>query len=98
MNALSPVNNLFNPAVVSNLPNRTKGAIRRDGGEIIRNALLSMMYEQARATLTDTALQNVGALSALEEHLCRVAPNGAGRFHAIVDAYTLGAVQKIARW
>jgi hypothetical protein len=101
INQINPiVSSLFSPAVVSTLPlsNRTKAAIRRDGGEIIKDAVLSMMYEQARATLTNTALQNVGALSALEDHLRNVSPSGAGRYKALVDAYALGAMRRIARW
>jgi hypothetical protein len=54
--------------------------------------------EQIRALIANTALQNVGALTALEEHLIRIAPLGAARYEAIVDAYALGAAQTVARW
>lgn len=54
--------------------------------------------EQVRALLTNDALMNVGALSALEGHLIQIAPTGAPRYKHIVDAYTLGAAQTIARW
>jgi hypothetical protein len=59
---------------------------------------MSVMYEQARAMLTNTALQNVAALSTLEEHLSRVAPSGAGRYKALIDSCALGAMRRIARW
>jgi hypothetical protein len=54
--------------------------------------------EQVRSLLASTALQNVGTLSALEEHLIQIAPLGAVRYQQIVDAYTLGAAQTIVRW
>ncbi len=54
--------------------------------------------EDIRAAITSAALQNVGALSALEQHLIEVAPMGAERYRHIVDAYTMGAAQTIARW
>jgi hypothetical protein len=97
INQINPiVSSLFSPAVVSTLPlsNRTKAAIRRDSGEIIR----SMVYEQACATLTNTALQNVGTLSALGEYLGSVAPSGGQRYKSLIDVYTLGAMRRIARW
>ena len=61
-------------------------------------ALVADVKEQGRALLTNTALQNVGALSALEAHLIQVAPLGEARYKHIVDAYAMGAAQAIARW
>ncbi|HWH25144.1 MAG TPA: hypothetical protein VNT53_00660 [Pseudolysinimonas sp.] len=54
--------------------------------------------EQGRALLTNTALQNVGALSALEQHLIQVAPLGEARYKHIVDAYAMGAARSISGW
>jgi hypothetical protein len=65
---------------------------------VVAQGLATNSREQVRAMMTHTALQNVGALTALEEHLIKVAPLGAGRYEAIVDAYALGAAQTIARW
>lgn len=98
MNELSLMNDIFNPEAVDNLPTRNKLAIRRDGGQAIATAMVSVIHEQGRAALTNTALENIGALSALEEHLCQVAPCGSERYRHIVNAYTVGAVKKIARW
>jgi hypothetical protein len=67
-------------------------------GQIVKATLVATVHEQGRAMLTNTALENVGALSALEAHLTQVAPQGAERYRHIVDAYALGAAQKIARW
>jgi hypothetical protein len=73
-------------------------AVKREGSEIIKNAIVANVHEQCRALLTKTALDNVGALSALESHLTKVAPYGMYRYKEIVDAYALGAAQKIMRW
>ena len=56
------------------------------------------MWEQGRAILASTALENAGALSALESHLCQVAPSGAHRYRAIADAYTAAVCQTILDW
>jgi len=56
------------------------------------------IYEQGRALLASTALENVGALSAMEGYLCQVAPSGAHRYRAIADAYTAAVCQTIMDW
>jgi hypothetical protein len=61
-------------------------------------ALVAGSREQARALLTNAALENVAALSALEQHLIQIAPLGEARYKHIVDAYTLGATQTIQQW
>ena len=74
---------------------------RQTGREIERvqaQALVADTREQGRALLTNTALQNVGALTALEQHLIQVAPLGEARYKHIVDAYAMGAAQAISRW
>ena len=65
---------------------------------IVTQGLATNSREQVRALLTHTALQNVGALTALEEHLLKTCPLAAGRLESLVDAYALGAAQTIARW
>ena len=70
----------------------------REIERVVTQGLVTNTREQVRALLTNTALQNVGALSALEEHLIQIAPMGAARYEHIVDAYALGAAQTIARW
>ena len=64
-------------------------AVKREGSEIIKNAIVANVHEQCRALLTKTAL---------ESHLTKVAPYGMYRYKEIVDAYALGAAQKIMRW
>ena len=56
------------------------------------------LTEDGRAFVTHTALEHVGALTALEQHLITVAPLGEARYREIVDSYTLGASAAIRRW
>jgi len=95
---LAPLGGAFSP---SGLAQMSGSAQRQAGREIERvqaQALVADVREQGRALLTNTALQNVGALSALEAHLIQVAPLGEARYRAIVDSYALGATAAIARW
>ncbi len=71
---------------------------KRELERVVTQGLVVNTREQVRAVLTNTALQNAGALSELEGHLCQIAPSGAARYRHIVDAYALGAAQTIARW
>jgi hypothetical protein len=66
--------------------------------KVVATGLVANTREQARSLLAHTALLNAGALSAMQEHLTMIAPTGANRYSAIVDAYCLGAAQAIARW
>lgn len=88
----------FSPQSLSEM----SGSMQRQTGREIERmqsqALVADVREQGRALLTNTALQNVGALSALEQHLIQVAPLGEARYKHIVDAYAMGAAQAIARW
>lgn len=95
---LTPLGGAFSP---NGLAQMSGNAQRQTGREIERvqaQVLVADVKEQGRALLTNTALQNVGALSALEAHLIQVAPLGEARYKHIVDAYAMGAAQAIARW
>jgi hypothetical protein len=95
---LAPLGGAFSS---NGLAQMSGSAQRQTGREIERvqaQALVADVKEQGRALLTNTALQNVGALSALESHLIQVAPLGEARYKHIVDAYAMGAAQAIARW
>ncbi|NQX29532.1 hypothetical protein HQQ81_19485 [Microbacteriaceae bacterium VKM Ac-2854] len=95
---LSPAGGAFGS---SGLAQISAGIQRQIGREVERmqgRALVADVKEQGRALLTNTALQNVGALSALEAHLIQVAPLGEARYKHIVDAYAMGAAQAIASW
>jgi hypothetical protein len=78
------------------------GSMQRQAGREIERvqaqALIADTREQGRALLANTALQNVGSLTALEQHLIQVAPLGEARYKHIVDAYAMGAANAISRW
>ena len=95
---LAPLGGAFS----SNGLAQISGSMQRQAGREIEKvqaqALIADTREQGRALLTNTALQNVGALSALEQHLIQVAPIGEARYKHIVDSYAMGAAQAIQRW
>jgi predicted mannosyl-3-phosphoglycerate phosphatase (HAD superfamily) len=93
-NELTSLTETFSPQITGKFMSKIKLAAQREGSEVI----IANMHEQGRALLTKTALDNLGALSALEAHLTVMAPYGQERYKQIVDAYTLGAAQKIWRW
>lgn len=71
---------------------------RREVEGVQARAIVAKLTEDGRAFLTHTALEHVGALTALEQHLITVAPLGEARYREIVDSYTLGAAAAIRRW
>jgi hypothetical protein len=95
---LSSTNQSITPQTLGKLPTMTKLALQREGGEVIKDVIVANLHEQGRALLANTALENLGSLSALEAHLTQIAPHGEERYRHIVDAFALGAAQKIARW
>lgn len=71
---------------------------RREVEQVQARAIVAKLTEDGRAFLTHTALEHVGALTALEQHLITIAPLGEARYREIVDSYTLGASAAIRRW
>lgn len=71
---------------------------RREVERVVAQTLIADAREQGRALIANTALENAGALSALEAHLITIAPLGEDRYKHIVDAYAMGAARAIARW
>ncbi len=96
-NELSSLPETFNPQTTG-LMGKLKWAVQRESSEVVKKVIVANMHEQGRALLAKTALDNLGALSALEAHLTQIAPYGEERYRQIVDAYALGAAQKIWRW
>lgn len=95
---LAPLGGAFGTQALAQM---SGGMQRQAGREIERvqaQALVADTREQGRALLTNTALNNVGALSALEQHLIQVAPLGEARYKHIVDSYAMGAASAISRW
>jgi len=81
---------------------RMSGSMQRQAGREIERvqaqAIVANVREEGRALLANTALNNVGALTALEQHLLQVAPLGEARYKHIVDAYAMGAASAVSRW
>ena len=71
---------------------------RREVERVQSRGIVAKLTEDGRAFVTHTALEHVGALTALEQHLITVAPLGEARYREIVDSYTLGASAAIRRW
>lgn len=71
---------------------------RREVERVQSRAVIAKLTEDGRALLSNVALEHVGALTAMEQHLITVAPLGEARYREIVDSYTLGAAAAIRRW
>lgn len=71
---------------------------RREVERVQSRAFVAKLTDDGRAFLTHSALEHVGALTALEQHLISIAPLGEARYREIVDSYTLGASAAIRRW
>ena len=67
-------------------------------GNFTQALAVTNLHEQGRALLASTALENVGALSAMEGYLSEIAPSGAHRYRAIADAYTAAVCRTIMDW
>jgi hypothetical protein len=93
-----PIKSALNDPSFTQLNGLAKWQAKQATSEMVKSTLVATLHEQGRGVLTNTALENVGALSALEAHLIEIAPQGAERYRHIVDAYALSAAQKIARW
>lgn len=95
---LAPLGGAFSQQGLAQMSGSTQRQTGREIERVQAQALIADTREQGRALLTNTALQNVGALTALEQHLIQVAPLGEARYKHIVDAYAMGAAQAISRW
>lgn len=95
---LAPLGGAFGQQSLANMSGGAQRQTAREVERVVGKAIVTDTHEQGRALLTNSALQNVGALSALEAHLLQVAPLGEARYKHIVDAYAMGAAQAISRW
>lgn len=68
------------------------------GGSMTSRMTAEMMHEQCRLILAKGAMENVAALSALEQHLYTVAPLGEERYKTIADLYAISAGIRVGRW
>ena len=88
----------MSPQGLSSLSLGIQRQTRREVERVQSRAIVAKLTEDGRAFVTHTALEHVGALTALEQHLIMVAPLGEARYREIVDSYTLGASAAIRRW
>tara|TARA_R110000868_G_C10971200_1_gene769994 strand:+ start:11754 stop:12113 length:360 start_codon:yes stop_codon:yes gene_type:complete len=95
---LAPLGGAFSSNGLAQMSGSMQRQTGREVERVQAQAVVAEVREQGRAFLTNTALQNVGALTALEQHLIQVAPLGEARYKHIVDAYAMGAAQSITRW
>lgn len=95
---LLPSGSSFGSQGLTHLSMGAQKQTRREVEQVQRRAIVAKLTEDGRAFLTHTALEHVGALTALEQHLITVAPLGEARYREIVDSYTLGASGAIRRW
>ncbi len=65
---------------------------------LTRRAENEATSERYRAQLSQVAMTNTAALSALETQITAVVPNAAPRCKTIVDMYALSASARISRW
>ncbi len=97
-NELMNLNETLNLENYEALPNKFKLRLQNEGGKIMERAFLETLHENGRALLAKTALDNISALAALENHLYKIAPAGYDNYRQIQDAYALGAAKRILRW
>ncbi|PZU44017.1 MAG: hypothetical protein DI566_13130 [Microbacterium sp.] len=88
----------MSPQGLSSLSLGIQRQTRREVERVQSRSIVAKLTEDGRAFVTHTALEHVGALTALEQHLITVAPLGEARYREIVDSYTLGASAAIRRW
>lgn len=98
MNELTPLGGAFSQQSLAQMGAALQRQTVREMDRVKALALVANVREEGRAILANTALQNVGALPALEQHLIQVAPLGEARYKHIVDAYAMGAAAAVARW
>lgn len=95
---LAPLGGAFSSTGLAQMGAGMQRQTSREVERVQGQAIVAEVKEQGRAFLTNSVLQNVGALTALEQHLIQVAPLGEARYKHIVDAFTMGAAQAISRW
>jgi hypothetical protein len=95
---LLPAGNNFSSQGMSRMSMGIQRQMTREVERVQARAVIAKLTEDGRALLTNSALEHVGALTALEQHLITVAPLGEARYREIVDSFTLGASAAIRRW
>jgi hypothetical protein len=95
---LVPLGGAFSPQGLAQMSSSMQRQAGREIDRVQAQAVIATVREEGRGYLANAALQSVGALTALEQHLITVAPLGEARYRAIVDAFTVGAASAISRY
>lgn len=66
-------------------------------GVVTRTVTSAAVNESYQALLTKVVIDNISALSSLEEHLARVSPSAQERIKTAIDAYSIGAIMRLGR-
>lgn len=99
-NHLSPLNGLTAPSALTPTPQpiSLSGIIAASASnKLLQATVLDGVREHCSAMRVKTALDNMAALSAVEEQLQRVAPLGTERYRTILDAYALTLAIRITK-
>lgn len=63
-----------------------------------KQAMRAEEKDRYTALLAASALRHIAGLSALESQAASIAPQGEARYRAIVDIYTVSAVETVRGW
>ena len=72
--------------------------VKRSTDAVVGRGEVALTTDTVRAGLTYSALNNVGTLVTTAKSLMDVAPEGAAHYDAIINAYSVGAANAIARF
>lgn len=67
-------------------------------GKVMDEARILSVHDYCTALLAKSGMENVAALSFMEQQFNSMAPQGAERYREIVDAYAQKVAGKIRRW
>lgn len=72
--------------------------VTRNTDVVVGRGEVALVTDTVRAGLTFSALSNVGTLVSSAKSLMEVAPEGGAHYDAIINAYSIGAANAIARF
>lgn len=70
----------------------------RSGGLMLQNAMMEAGYDRCRALLTQSALENMGALTLMATRMSQIAPQSNRHYAAILEVYARKTTEQIERW
>lgn len=82
----------------TSLPRTVAKPVQRELDWLHGRSDIAQARDHARAELTAQAMTNIGSLIATGQSLAHITPESAGHLEALLNAYTIGATQAIARF